>query len=325
MKQTIAAMTVAAGMSLSMVGGHALAQTFPTQAVRVISPFPAGSGPDAIARIIGEKLTATWKQSVIVDARPGANGFLAANAVKAAPPTGYDLLLADVGHLAISPSLFRKLPYDPKADYVPVSGVYKTSFFIAVGVNSPIKSVRDLMAAASVPGKITYASNSIGGPLHLGAAQIEAATNTKMVHVPYKEISQLYAAVSTGEVDWALASIASAGPLLRAGKVRFIAIADTTRSANMPDVPTFEQAGGPKPVIANTWVALMAPKGTAAPVTSALNRSINDVLRQPDVAEKFSAFGFVPWVTTPADIAKTIDADTIDNAALVKRTGASVD
>ncbi len=325
MKQTIAAMTVAAGMSLSMVDGHALAQTFPTQAVRIISPFPAGSGPDAIARIIGEKLTATWKQSVIVDARPGANGFLAANAVKAAPPTGYDLLLADVGHLAISPSLFKKLPYDPKADYVPVSGVYKTSFFIAVGVNSPIKSVRDLMAAASVPGKITYASNSIGGPLHLGAAQIEAATNTKMVHVPYKEISQLYAAVSTGEVDWALASIASAGPLLRAGKVRFIAIADTTRSANMPDVPTFEQAGGPKPVIANTWVALMAPKGTAAPVTSALNRSINDVLRQPDVAEKFSAFGFVPWVTTPADIAKTIDADTIDNAALVKRTGASVD
>ncbi len=325
MKQTIAAMTVAAGMSLSMVGGQALAQTFPTQPVRVISPFPAGSGPDAIARIIGEKLTTTWKQSVVVDARPGANGFLAANAVKAAPPTGYDLLLADVGHLAISPSLFKKLPYDPKADYVPVSGVYKTSFFIAVGVNSPIKSVRDLMAAASVPGKITYASNSIGGPLHLGAAQIEAATNTKMVHVPYKEISQLYAAVSTGEVDWALASIASAGPLLRAGKVRFIAIADTTRSANMPDVPTFEQAGGPKPVVANTWVALMAPKGTAAPVTSALNRSINDVLRLPDVAEKFSAFGFVPWVTTPADIAKTIDADTIANAALVRRTGASVD
>ena len=313
------------GVGLGLSAGPVSAQAFPAQAVRIISPFPAGSGPDVVARIIGDKLTGSWKQSVVIDARPGANGFLAANAVKAAAPTGYDLLLADVGHLAISPSLFKKLPYDPKADYVPVSGVYKTSFFVVVGTNSPIKSIKDLMAAAATPGKVTYASSSVGGPLHLGAAQIEAALGAKMVHVPYKEISQLYAAVSTGEVDWALGSIASAGPLLRAGKLRFIAIADTTRSANMPDVPTFEQSGGPKPVVANTWVVLMAPKGTPAPVTTALNRSINDVLKLPEVVDKFSTFGFVPWVTTPDDVAKTIDTDTVSNAALVKRTGASVD
>ncbi|MES2283207.1 MAG: tripartite tricarboxylate transporter substrate binding protein [Pseudomonadota bacterium] len=325
MKQTFAALTAAAGMSLALMASQTLAQTFPAQPVRIISPFPAGSGPDAVARIVGEKLAASLKQPIVIDPRPGANGFLAANAVKAAAPTGYDLFLADVGHLTINPSLFKKLPYDAKADFVPVSGVYRASFFIAVGANSPIRNVKDLMAAAAVPGRVTYGSNSIGSPLHLGAAQIEAVTNTKMVHVPYKEISQLYAAVSTGEVDWALGSIASAGPLLRAGKLRFIAIADTARSAVLPDVPTFEQAGGPRPVSATSWVCLVAPKGTPASVIATLNRGVSDAIRQPDVVEKLAGFGFTPWGITPAELARTIDTDTVANAALVKRTGASVE
>ncbi|MES2188980.1 MAG: tripartite tricarboxylate transporter substrate binding protein [Pseudomonadota bacterium] len=325
MKKTFAALTAAAGMSLALIASPVLAQTFPAQPIRIISPFPAGSGPDAVARIVGEKMAANLKQPIVIDPRPGANGFLAANAVKAAAPTGYDLFLADIGHLTINPSLFKKLPYDAKADFAPVSGLYRASFFIAVGANSPIKNVKDLIAAAAVPGRLTYGSNSIGSPLHLGAAQIEAATNTKMVHVPYKEISQLYAAVSTGEVDWALGSIASAGPLLRAGKLRFIAIADTARSAALPDVPTFEQAGGPRPVSATSWVSLLAPKGTPAAVITTLNRAINDALKQPDVVEKLAGFGFTPFLSTPADLAKVIDTDTVSNAALVKRTGASVE
>lgn len=324
MKKTFAALA-AAGMSLALIAAPALAQTFPAQPVRIISPFPAGSGPDAVARIVGEKMAVSLKQPIVIDPRPGANGFLAANAVKAAAPTGYDLFLADIGHLTINPSLFKKLPYDAKADFVPVSGVYRAQFFIAVGANSPIKNLKDLIAAAAVPGRVSYGSNAIGSPLHLGAAQVEAVTNTKMLHVPFKEISQLYAAVSTGEVDWALGSIASAGPLLRAGKLRFIAIADTTRSAAMPDVPTFDQAGGPRPLSANSWVSLVAPKGTPAAVVTTLNRAINDALKQPDVVEKLAGFGFTPFLSTPADLAKVIDTDTVSNAALVKRTGASVE
>ncbi|MES2910676.1 MAG: tripartite tricarboxylate transporter substrate binding protein [Pseudomonadota bacterium] len=325
MKMTFAALTAALGMSLTLGAAPVLAQTFPNQPIRIISPFPAGSGPDAVTRIVGEKLAVTLKQPIVIDPRPGANGFLAANAVKAAAPTGYDLFLADIGHMTINPSLFKKLPYDPKADFVPVSGVYRAQFFIAVGANSPIKNLKDLIAAAAVPGRVSYGSNAIGSPLHLGAAQVEAVTNTKMLHVPFKEISQLYAAVSTGEVDWALGSIASAGPLLRAGKLRFIAIADTTRSAAMPDVPTFDQAGGPRPLSANSWVSLVAPKGTPAAVVTTLNRAINDALKQPDVVEKLAGFGFTPFLSSPADLAKVIDTDTISNAALVKRTGASVE
>ena len=313
------------GLAFNLIN-PVLAQSFPAQPVRIISPFPAGSGPDVVARIVGERLSANWKQPVIVDSRPGANGFLAMGAGKQAAATGYDLVLADVGHLAISPSLFKKLPYDPKVDFAPVGGVYRTSFFIVVGANSPIKSAKDLIAAAAAnPGKITYGSNSVGGPLHLGAAQVEAASGTKMLHVPYKEISQLYVAVSTGEVDWAMGSIASAGALLKAGKVRFIAIADGARSANLPNVPTLEESGGPKGVKARTWVVLMAPKATPPAVIDTLNRSLNEVLKQPEVAEKFSAFGFVPDPTTPGALAALIESDTVVYADMIKRTGATAE
>lgn len=317
---------LAAGIGLGLLASPSWTQTFPTQPVRIISPFPAGSGPDVVARIVGERLTSSWKQPVVVDARPGANGFLAAGAVKQAAPTGYDLLIADVGHLAISPSLFKKLPYDPKTDFVSIGGVYRTSFFVVVAANSPIRSVKDLVAAAAAsPGKVTYGSNSVGGPLHLGAAQVEAVTGVKMTHVPYKETSQLYIAVSTGEIDWAMGSMASAGPLLKAGKVRFIAVADSVRSLSLPNVPTFEESGGPKGVTARTWVALMAPKGTPAAVVATLNRSLNEVLKQPEVAEKLSTFGFVPDPTTPEAIAGLIETDAVVYADMVKRTGASAD
>ena len=317
---------LAAGIGLGLAAPLCWAQSFPTKPVRIISPFSAGSGPDTVARIVGEKLTASWKQGVLVDARPGGSGFLAAGVAKQAAPTGYDLLLADVGHLAINSSLFSKLPYDPKKDFVPVGGLFHTSFFIVVGANSPFRTVKDLIAAAAAsPGKITYGSSSVGSPPHLGAAQLEAASGTKMTHVPYKEISQLNIAVSTGEVDWTMGSIAAAGPLLKAGKVRFIAIADETRSASMPNVPTLEESGGPKGVKARSWVALMAPKGTPAAVIATLNQSLNDVLRQPEVAEKFTAIGYVPYPMTPAALASLIDSDTVAYAAMVKRTGASAD
>lgn len=325
-RRSIAYLAAWLGTGLSLCAPLSSAQTFPAQNVRMISPFPAGSGPDVMARIVGERLGAAWKQGVVVDARPGANGFLAMGAAKQAPPTGYDLLLADVGHLSISPSLFKNLPYDPKGDYIPIGGLYRTAFFVVVGANSPLQSVKDLVAtAAAAPGKLTYGSNSVGGPLHLGAAQVEQVTGTKMLHVPYKEISQLYLAVSTGEVDWAMGSLASAGPLLKAGKVRLLAVADNVRSPAQPTIPTFEEANGGKGVITRTWVALLAPKGTPAAVVGTLNQSLNEALKQKEVVDKFSTFGFLPYPTTSAAISSLIDTETVFYADMVKRTGASAE
>lgn len=324
--KTLFAMFLGASLAFGGVATPARAQSFPTQSVRFISPFPAGSGPDVIARMVGERLAASWKQSVVIDARPGANGFIAAGAVKNALPTGHDLLVADVGVLSIGPSLFKNLPYDPRTDFVPVGGVYRTSFFIVVGANSPIKSVRELAATAAVSaGKVTYGSNAVGGPLHLGGAQVEAITGTKMLHVPFKETSQLFQAVATGEVDWALGTLATAGPLLKAGKLRLLAVADETRASVQPGVPTFEESGGPKPIIVRSWVALMAPRGTSPATQSFLNQSLNEVLRQPDLGEKLAHFGFAPFPLTPQELTALISSEAVLYADMVKRTGASAD
>lgn len=310
----------------SLFGAKASAPLFPSQPVRFISPFPSGSGPDVIARMVAERLGASWKQPVVIDAQPGDNGFLAAGVVKKGAPTGYDLLIADVGHLSISPSVFKNLPYDPKADFAPVGGLYGTSLFIMVGAKSPIHSVKDLVAAAVAKrGKITYGSSSVGGPQHLGAAQVEAVTGTKMLHVLFQEYSALYQAVSTGEVDWVMGSLASAGPLLPAGKLRLVAVADNVRSTVFPDVPTFEQSGSRKNVIVRSWVVVMAPKRTPAAVVMALNRSLANVLEQPEVVEKFASLGIMPYAITPAALASLIESETIFYSRMVRRTGVNTD
>ena len=310
--------------ALSVTG--AAAQAFPNRQVRITSPFPAGSGPDVVARMVAEKLAAAWKQPVLVDARPGANGFIAIDAVKRLPATGHELLLADVGHLAINPSLFRKLPYDPVNDLAPVSGVYRTAFFIAVAADGPIRSIPDLIAAARVrPDAVTYGSNAVGSPLHLGSAQLEAATGTRMLHAPYKELAQLYGAVVNREVTWAMASIASAGPLFTAGKLRFLAVADRARSPALPNVPTLEEAGGPKGVEATTWVVLMAPRGTPPEAAAQIQQAVAAALRQDDVGQRMRTFGFNPFFATPRELGDLIRADIPRYAEIVRASGASVD
>lgn len=322
MKRYVSSALIWLAGGLVLLAGNACAQTFPSQAVRLISPFATGSGPDVVARIVGERLGSAWKQPVIVDAKPGANGFLALTAGKNAAASGHELVLADAGHMTVNPLLFKNLPYDPKADFVPVAALYRNPFFLVVGANSPIRNVKDLAAASVVnPGKITYGSNGVGGPLHLGGVLVEAATGSKMLHVPYREISQLYLAVSTGEVDWAMASLASAGPLLKAGRLRLIAVADSKRLATEPTVPTFQEAGGSVPVVVRGWVGIYAPRGTPASAVQVLNRDINAVLKQPAVADKLADFGFEPYLLLPNAISALIASDALFYADIVKRTG----
>ena len=272
--------------------GIAAAPTFPAATVRMISAFPTGSGPDVVARLIATKLAARWNQQVIVDARPGAAGVSAINAVKRQPPTGNDLVVVDVGNLSINPLIFKNLAYDPDKELTPVAILYKAAFFVAVSTNSPIKSIAELKKAAAPPNQLSYGSNAVGGPIHLSAARLASALNTDMLHVPFKETSQLYTSVSTGEVAWAYGSIATAGALMRSDKLRFLAVADKTRSAALPDVPTLEEAGGPKGTDALTWVALMAPAGTSPAVVNEINAAVNEALAQPDMKERLVGFGF---------------------------------
>ena len=297
----------------------ASAQAFPSQPLRVIAPFSAGSGPDAAMRILAEQLSAQWKQPVLVDNRPGASGIIAVSAAKAAAPTGYDLLLADVGHMSINPSMFKSLPYNPKADFVPITTIFTTAFFVAVGGQSKIHNLKDLVAAASAaPEQVSYGSFAIGSIGHLGGAQLEAATHTRMVHVAFKEASQLYASIAVGDVTWGLASIGSAGALLKADKLRFIAVADKERSPILPQVPTIQEAGGPPGINGNTWVALFAPKGTPPAVVARMNAVSNEVLADPAVKRRLAEMGATTLGGTPQQLADHLAAETEKWARVVR-------
>lgn len=320
---TLAAAALVLAQPLLATAAHA--ETFPAKPVRLLSPFPAGSGPDAVSRLIGERLSRAWGQPVIVDPRPGGNGFIAMEATRRSPATGYDLGIADVGHLAINPSLFRKLPYDPVKDYVPVTGLYRTAFFVVVASHSPIQSIPALISAARAgPNAVSYGSWAVGSPGHLGAAQLEAATGTQMLHAPFKDTAQLYTAVANGEVTWALGSYATAGPLIQAGKLRVLAVADSKRSIALPDVPTIEQAGGPSGIDASTWVALLAPAGTPPERVSAIGKAVREALDAPDVRARMATFGFVPAGSPGEAVTAWMRQDTSRYADMVRRTGATI-
>ena len=165
----------------------------------------------------------------------------------------------------------------------------------------------------------------MGGPLHLGAARAATAMGVEMMHVPYKETSQLYAAVSTGEVDWAYGSIATSGPLQQAGKLRFLAVADSQRSPALPDVPTVQEAGGPAGIDALTWVALMAPKGTAPAVAERINEAVNRALSAPDVRDRLAGFGFFTSIGPARQVADLMQADRERYAQVLRRVKVTVD
>ena len=309
-----------------LFGMPAAAQTWPAKPVRIITPFPAGSGPDAVLRVVGEKLAQLWRQQVVIDNRPGGNGFIALDAARKAPADGYTLVQADDTHLALQPHLYRNIPYDVAKDFDPVATLFRTYFFVVVPANSPWKDVRDLVEAARAkPGALTYGSWFIGSPGHVGAAMLEAATGTQMVHVPFKEMSQLFAAVGNNDVAWSFGSAASAGPMYRAGKVKFLAVAAPKRVAGFTDIPTMAEAGGPRDLEVKAWVVLLAPNGVPPAVVSRINADLAKVLTEPDVREKFASFGFEPFASQPAEITALREADSKRYADIVKRAKISLD
>jgi tripartite-type tricarboxylate transporter receptor subunit TctC len=304
----------------------AAAQTFPTKTVRIISPYPTGAGPDTVARLLADKLAKSWGQQVIVEARPGGNGFIAIEAVKKGAADGHDLVMVDSGHVAVNPSLFKRLPYDVDKDLAPAALIYRTDFLVAVSANGRYATVGQLVEAAKKqPGKVSYGTPFVGSPSHLGSALLELRTGTQMVHVPFKETSQMTAAVANGEVDWTLTTLATAGPLVRAGKVKFIGVAAKSRLAAAPEIPTVVESGGPADYEVNAWVAWLAPKATPAAAIAALNRDVNRALGEPDVRERLATFGFTPLPSSQQALADLIRADTAKYAELVRKTGATID
>ncbi|MFD0669409.1 Bug family tripartite tricarboxylate transporter substrate binding protein [Ramlibacter sp. MAHUQ-53] len=302
------------------------APAFPAKAVRVVLPFSAGSGPDAVVRHVGEKVSRAWGQQFTVDNKPGANGWLSVGEVKRTAPDGYNLLLVDVATVALQPHLYKQMPFDPVKDFEPVAPLYTANFFVVVGANSPYKTFADLVAAAkATPNQVTYGSWGIGSVAHVGSAMVENTTATQMRHIPFKEIPQLYTAVAAGEVDWAFGSAATVGGLYRAKKVRLLAYAGPRRLAGFTDVPTVSETAGMGSFELKSWVALYGPRGMPKAVVDRIHASVVAAQGEADVKERFATVGFEGWSALPADIARTAEADSARFAETVKRARISVE
>lgn len=304
----------------------AKAQNYPDKPIKVITSFSAGSGPDALMRNVGDKMGKQLGQVVIIDNRPGANGWLAVDALKKSPADGYNFLQVDNTHVSLQQHLFKKIPFDFNKEFEPATPLYWTNFFIVVPMNSKWNNVADLVASAKEKnGDLRFGSWGVGSAGHVGAAMLEAESGTQMTHIPYKDLPSVYNAVANGDVDWAFGTAASAGPLFRGKKVRFLAIAAPKRLAGYTDIPTVTEALGPKNFELKTWVALYAAKGTPKAAMDKFHQETLNALKDPDVQKNMATFGFEPWLASPAEVTKDAELQSKKFEDIVKRAKMSID
>ena len=304
----------------------AMAQGFPSRAVKLVTPYSTGIGPDLYARALAEQLQKEWGQPVVVEAKPGGNGFIAVEQAKKAVADGHELLILANSHLTINPVLFKNVPYDPIADLAPIAGLYRTYFFVAVKSDGPYNSVKELIAAAKAnPGKLTYGTPYVGSPSHLGSAIFEHETGTRMVHVPFKDTLQIFTSIANGDVAWAVATASSTGPMVKAGRVKLIAVAAPERLASHPRIPTVEEAGGPKNFEVQSWLVLLGPRGMAPQLVRKIGADVHKALGTAEMRQRTEALGFETYEAGPEQINAKIRAELKTNAEVVKRVGASAD
>jgi tripartite-type tricarboxylate transporter receptor subunit TctC len=290
--------------------GTAQEANYPARPVRIVVGFAAGGAPDALARIIADRLTQTWSQSVIVENRVGAAGNIAMAAVAKAAPDGYTLALVPVGNAAVNPSLFPDLPYAMK-DFAPITQIANVENVLVVSGKSPIKSVADLIAAGRAKdANITYATPGAGSLAHLAAELFARTAGFRATHVGYRGVSPALTDVLRGEVTFMFAQLSTAKPLIDNGELRAIGVASAKRSAALPDVPTVAEAGNMPGFEAVSWYALMAPAGTPDPVVAKVRDGTSAAINAPEAKAALAAQGAQPVLNTPAELTAVIAADT---------------
>ena len=299
---------------------------YPSRPVTIVTPFAAGSGPDAVLRLISDKLSRQWNQRVLIDNKPGGGGFIAIEQARRAPADGYTLLQLDSEHIAALPYLYKSRNFVTLQHFQPVASLFRTPFFVAVPTDSKWQSMGDLIAAAKAqPGRITYGSWGVGSPGHLGAQELEALSGISMQHVPYREVSQLYSNVGSGELPWAFASIPSSQGIYKAGKLRYIAVAAPKRVPQMPNVPTVAESGGPAGLDVNSFVSLVAPNGLPNAIAMKINADVTKAIADPEIRARFDTFAFEPLAWSPDEIRKQAEMKSKIYGELVRRGNISLE
>jgi tripartite-type tricarboxylate transporter receptor subunit TctC len=326
MKNKLGVLAAFAAAVLSLAAAPAHAQDYPTRPVRIITPFPVGSGPEGVVRLLADKLSRAWGKPVTVENRPGGNGFIAIDAFKRGATDGHDLIQLDNVHLVAYPHLFKKLPYDPVKDFEQIDPLFRTHFFFTVARDSKYKSVGQIVADAKAsPGKLNYGSWSIGNPVHLGSALFESTTGTSMAHVIYKETTQLYTGVATQELSFALGTLGSTRALLQAGKLRYLAVAAPQRHPAFPDVPTVGESGGPAGFEVTGWTTIAAPAGLPRAVSDKIRRDVEKALAEADVKAKYDAFGYESFPVAREQFQQFVQSESARYAAVIRNAKVSLD
>lgn len=322
LKHLVRTATVFFGAVCATLGAGAQnASTFPDRPIRIVVPYPAGGSSDAIARQLGTQLSQSLKQPVVIDNKPGGNSIIAAQAVATSPADGYTLLISDPTALAINPSLYQKLPYSPTRDFTPVSLVARFSFVLLVNPASPIRTVKEFVAAAKAnPGKMSYGSAGLGTPVQLTMEIFKDLTMIDLTHVPYKGAAPAINDLMGGQIDSIFTDLASGSAFIQSGKLRALVITNAQRVPTVPDVPTMAESGFPGFQLAG-WFGIVAPKDTPPQVVATLNAAIRNAVATPALSGWITSQSFEPHTTTPAEYADIIGKDGAQWGATVKRLG----
>jgi tripartite-type tricarboxylate transporter receptor subunit TctC len=324
----IARRSILAPMLAAMAAGAARSagaqDRYPSKPVRLVIPFPPGGGADAVARPLAPLMTETLSQPIVLENRGGANGNIAAEIVARAPPDGYTLLLAN-SSLTISGGLYRTLPFNPLADFTPISLVGVTPSLLAVNPSVPARTVKEFVELVKArPGKLSYGSSGIGSTMHLGAALLQSMAGLDMVHVPYKGGGPAIADALSGQTDFIFVNPVAVLAQVRAGKLNALAVTSSKRLAILPDVPTFEESGYPG-LLSSTFYGVLGPAGLPREVVMRLNGAVVAAVARKELADPLVALGYEMESNTPEQFATFLRADAAQWLRLIKMTGASAE
>lgn len=321
----VSKLCLATVLAFGLGSGVSLAQTYPAHPIRFIVPFSVGGGANIIARIIARKMSADFRQQVIVENRGGSGGIVGTKMAVEAEPDGYTIALGLPATITVAPSLFKKLPYDPINDLVPVGMVGTSAYILSVHPSLPVKSVKDLIRLAKArPGEINYASSAVGAGNHLAAELFKSMTKTNMVHIPYKGGGAALVAVLSGEAQVIFGSKLTVIPQIRAGRIRGLGVTSASRAPEMPQLPTIAEAGVPGYEV-DVWMGVFVPKRTPRRIIAFLNKEIVNIMNDADTKKQLAHRGFQVRTTTPEGFAKLIQSEAVKWAKVVKESGAKVD
>lgn len=316
--------TVGIMFLLGLMAGPLGAQGYPNKPLRLILPFPPGGPTDILGRAVGQKLSDQIGRPVVVDSRPGAGGNLGVELAAKSAPDGYTIVLSSP-LIAISPSLYSKLNYDPIKDLAPISLVATIQNIMVVHPSVPAKTLKEfIQLARNTPGKLNFGSGGVGTTTHLASEMLKNLANIKLVHVPYKGTGQAMLALMGGQVDMLVIAVPPTIPQIQAGKLRPLAVLSDRRATALPNVPTAKEAGVDNFEVP-IWYGILAPAGTPSSIINTLNQELTKALTSADLRERLAAVDVEPMTSTPEQFANFIKSETVRYAKVVKASGAKAD